>query len=114
MIADTSIFDSLPEVHFPADNYLFPSLDVPENIRVLSFSGNGLSLVSPITSFVLNYILFNILGSGSLAPMERRIFEVAIRKDIVHDVIRYIRHKRRQPKKTKRMSEIAGSNKKPR
>mmetsp|Transcript_28365 Transcript_28365/g.39032 ORF Transcript_28365/g.39032 Transcript_28365/m.39032 type:complete len:338 (+) Transcript_28365:3-1016(+) len=93
VISDTSIFQSLPEVRFPADNYLFPTLDVPENIRVLSFNGKGV---------------------GSVAPMERRIFEVAIRKDIVHDVIRYIRHKKRQPKKTKRMSEIAGSNKKPR
>lgn len=42
------------------------------------------------------------------------IFKVAIRKDIVHEVIRYQRHKIRQPKKTKRMGELRGSKKKPR
>ena len=42
-----------------------------------------------------------------------RVFGVAIRKDIVHDVIRYHRAKLRQPRKTKRKSEIRGSNKKP-
>ena len=46
--------------------------------------------------------------------MEKEIFEVPIRKDIVHEVIRYFRAKRRQPHKTKRMSELRGSNKKPR
>ena len=46
--------------------------------------------------------------------MDSKIFGVAIRKDIVHEVVRYQRHKARQPKKTKRMSEISGSNKKPR
>lgn len=42
------------------------------------------------------------------------IFKVAIRKDIVHEVIRYQRAKIRQPKKTKRMGELRGSKKKPR
>jgi large subunit ribosomal protein L4 len=46
--------------------------------------------------------------------IEDKVFGVAIRKDIVHEVIRYQRHMARQPKKTKRKSEISGSNKKPR
>lgn len=42
------------------------------------------------------------------------MFTLPLRKDIVLNVVRYIRHARRQPKKTKRMSELRGSNKKPR
>ncbi len=48
------------------------------------------------------------------AQYNPNIFKVAIRKDIVHEVIRYQRAKIRQPKKTKRMGEIRGSKKKPR
>jgi len=49
-----------------------------------------------------------------MAPLDKRIFGVAIRKDIVHEVIRYHRHKLRKPKRTKRVGEIHGSTKKPR
>lgn len=47
-------------------------------------------------------------------PIDSKIFGVALRKDIVLDVVRYQRHKMRQPKKTKRINEISGSKKKPR
>jgi len=45
---------------------------------------------------------------------ERTIFEVAIRKDIIMDVVRCIRHKRRQPHRVKRVGELRGSKRKPR
>jgi large subunit ribosomal protein L4 len=52
-----------------------------------------------------------VVSEVSLHPT---MFTLPLRKDIVLNVVRYIRHARRQPKKTKRMSEIRGSNKKPR
>eukprot|EP01036_Dinobryon_divergens_P034563 gene34563-44678_t len=82
-----------PAPLIPPEDYLFPILNVPEAIRVIPFREGGVA---------------------SLAPMEKEIFQVPIRKDIVHEVIRYFRAKRRQPHKTKRMSELRGSNKKPR
>ena len=96
-LADASVLDELPEPDFPAINYLFPTLNVPSSITVRKF----LEPNAPESEL-------------STMPLERKIFEVAIRKDIVHDVIRYIRHKKRQPKKTKRLNEISGSKKKPR
>jgi len=97
ILADAKVLDELPEPDFPVINYLFPTLNVPTSITVKKF-------------------LQPDAAESELAtlPLERKIFEVAIRKDIVHDVIRYIRHKKRQPKKTKRVNEISGSKKKPR
>jgi 50S ribosomal protein L4 len=77
-----------------SDVYYFPPLDIPPSIAVTVFSAPGKNSESP-------------------AKLDGTIFSVALRKDIVHEVIRYQRHKARQPKKTKRMSEISGSNKKP-
>lgn len=79
--------------------YNFATLKVPSSVPVLPFTAN-VDSVSESTALA--------------APLERTIFEVAIRRDIIHDVIRYIRHKRRQPKKTKRIGELRGSGKKPR
>ena len=94
-LADAKILEPEPVMDFPVLNYSFATLNVPANIPVRKlFTPDATELSS--------------------APLERRIFEVAIRKDIVHNVIRYIRHKRRQPKKTKRLNEISGSKKKPR
>ena len=93
-LADASVIKALPESNFPVLNYSFAALNVPTSIEVKKFLVPG-------------------EHSASL-PLERRIFEVAIRRDIVHNVIRYIRHKKRQPKKTKRVNEISGSKKKPR
>lgn len=96
-LATESVLDEVPEPDFPVINYLFPTLDVPSSITVRKF----LEPNAPESEL-------------KTMPLQRKIFEVAIRKDIVHDVIRYIRHKKRQPKKTKRLNEISGSKKKPR
>ena len=95
ILADANIFNPLPTPLIESIDYDFPIINVPKNIPVLSLYKDA---------------TINIKES----PLEKRIFEVAIRKDIVHDVIRYIRHMRRQPKKTKRIGEISGSTKKPR
>ena len=79
----------------PPENFFFPPLEIASTIDVAIFNQPG--TLKP-----------------EKAPIDVKIFGVAIRKDIVHEVVRYQRHKARQPKKTKRMSEISGSNKKPR
>ncbi|KAJ1413738.1 ribosomal protein L4/L1 family-domain-containing protein [Ochromonadaceae sp. CCMP2298] len=93
-LADERILDEPVKINFPDINYSYATLDVPQTIEVRKFLSPG-ELAAPVAA-------------------ERRIFEVAIRRDIVHDVIRYVRHKLRQPKKTKRLNEISGSKKKPR
>lgn len=77
--------------------YQFPLLpsQVPSSFAVKSFTNPSQSNV----------------GNAALEPT---IFTVPLRKDIIIHLIRYIRHRKRQPKKTKRMSELRGSNKKPR
>jgi large subunit ribosomal protein L4 len=96
-LADASILEAEPEIDFPVLNYSFATLDVPADIIVKKFLQPD-AKPTELTA----------------APLERKIFEVAIRKDIIHNVIRYIRHKKRQPKKLKRLNEISGSKKKPR
>ena len=81
--------------------YLFPPLDVPKSLRVRVFQKPG------------EFVGGDVAGGGEI-PLQRLVFGAAIRKDIIHEVIRYQRHKARQPKKTKRIGEIAGSTKKPR
>jgi len=76
-------------------DFLFPPLNVPKTVKVGVFGQPG------------------AFASEELA-LDRLVFGAAIRKDIIHEVIRYQRHKARQPKKTKRIGEIAGSTKKPR
>ncbi len=76
------------------EHFYFPMINVPTSIEVRKFSSD-------------------LSGASLSTPLVKKIFEVPIRKDIILDVVRYIRHARRQPKKTKRMSEIRGSNKKP-
>ena len=83
------------KLFFNPEMFLFPPLHTPKSTTVSIFGKPGQFTEEP-------------------ASLEETIFGVAIRKDIVHEVIRYQRHKLRQPKKTKRMSEIRGSNKKPR
>ena len=82
------------KVVIDADRYLFATLDVPRSIDVRKF-----------------------LAPGEIAesvPLDTRVFGVALRKDIIHEVVRHQRHSRRQPKRTKRIGDIRGSNKKPR
>jgi Ribosomal protein L4/L1 family len=87
--------DEVEKIFFSPEMFMFPPLNIPKSTVVSMFNSPGQNAEEP-------------------APLEKMIFGVAIRKDIVHEVIRYQRRKIRQPKKTKRMSEISGSNKKPR
>jgi large subunit ribosomal protein L4 len=77
------------------EEFSFPLLNVPESMKVAKFLEPG-------------------AFSDKEFPLNPKLFGVAIRKDIVHEVIRYQRAKARQPKKTKRVGEISGSKKKPR
>lgn len=49
---------------------------------------------------------------GNVA-LNKTIFEIPLRKDIILNTVRYIRNLKRQPKKTKRIGDIRGSGKKP-
>lgn len=93
-IFDTSILCPVAVPTLKIQDYSFPLLNVPSTLDVFQFK-NPTEKAAPV-------------------PLIRTIFEVAIRKDIVLTLVRYIRNQRRQPKRTKRMSEIRGSNKKPR
>ena len=92
-LANIKIFEPLPEPLMEEQHFYFPLSVVPKDIEVRKFAVE-VQFVEPVS-------------------LVQKIFEVPIRKDIIHDVIRYIRHKRRQPKKTKRINELSGSNKKP-
>jgi 50S ribosomal protein L4 len=94
LLADETILQPEKERKFRDEEYLFPLLNPPEKISVYSFKRPG-----------------EVVKEASLSKV---IFGVAIRKDIVHEVVRYQRAKIRQPHKTKRIGEISGSNKKPR
>lgn len=105
-LGDPDLFKQLAKVEPPPspsaielslfDQYSFPLLpsQVPKSIPVKA-------IADPTKIF-------------SEVALNPTVFCVALRKDIVLNLVRYIRHARRQPKKTKRMSEIRGSNRKPR
>lgn len=93
-VAKESVFDPKPVPLMDEQHYYFPVTNVPETIQVHKFLEPG-QFAEPI-------------------PLTKKIFEVAIRRDIINDVIRCIRNKTRQPHRTKRMADLAGSNKKPR
>jgi hypothetical protein len=95
-LADSKILVPPPKPLLPPIDYLFPTLTVARSIPITKFNGDDKTTV---------------VQHANLNP---KIFGIALRKDIVHEVIRYQRNKKRQPKRTKRMSEISGSNKKPR
>ena len=79
----------------PDERYFFSilSTDVPDVVPVYSFENPGT-------------VLSNI-------PLNKKIFAVALRKDIVLEIVRYQRNNKRQPQRSKRIRDIAGSNKKP-
>lgn len=77
------------------DEFKFPPLKVTESIDIGKFQEPG-------------------VNTGEKLSLDPKLFGVALRKDIVHEVIRYQRAKVRQPKRTKRVGEISGSKKKPR
>lgn len=95
-LADIAIFAPPPPPSAKNEPYIyeFPQMNVPKDIPVSVFNSPG--------SF-----------TSEAAPLNPQVFGVAIRKDIVHDNVRNIRHQRRQPNFTKRMVDISGSNKKP-
>lgn len=93
-LADLSVLKEIKKITVPQDDYNFATIDIPKSIKVAIFNNPG------------SY-------SENTEPIDPRIFGVALRKDIVHEVVRYQRHKARQPKRTKRVGEIAGSTKKP-
>ncbi len=94
VVANLKIFDPLPVPKMSEEHYYFPVTNVPKDIEVRKFSSDIREFAEPIL-------------------LDKKIFEVAIRRDIINDCIRYIRHKRRQPKKTKRIGELRGSSAKP-
>lgn len=95
-LSNSNVLDDEEEkIFFSPEMFMFPPLHIPKSTTVAIFSNPG-------------------QNAAETAPLVKMVFGVAIRKDIVHEVIRYQRRKIRQPKKTKRMSEIRGSNKKPR
>ena len=98
ILADSNIFTPISNSLVDKYNYDYPIMNVPKSIPILNLykDNNNDNNNNDIKESLL----------------EKCIFEVAIRKDIVHDVIRYIRHMRRQPKKTKRIGEKEGINKK--
>jgi large subunit ribosomal protein L4 len=93
-LVSSDILETMPEPIIDEIKYLFGDLDVPQMAIVKSWKIPGQSV-----------------GETALDPT---VFGVAIRKDIVSQVVRYMRAKIRQPQKTKRLWEISGSNKKPR
>jgi hypothetical protein len=94
-LADPTIFEAekVPPVKDPL-RYYFPPLNGPAPLPVKSFKEPGKE-------------------TGELVALDPRVFRVALRKDIIHNTIVQHRARLRQPKKTKRKSEIRGSNKKP-
>lgn len=102
-LADDSVLEApktKPEIenNFDPMMYYFPTMNVPETIKVIPLHD-------------VNENEENI--AVDTIEANRKLFEVAIRKDIIHDIVRYIRAKKRQPNKTKRVGEIRGSGKKP-
>ena len=93
-LADMKVLEKPQELNIKPIEYLFPTLDIIRNVNILLWHQPG-------------------LNSDIIFSLDPTIFGMAIRKDIVLECIRYIRHKHRQPKKTKTKGEVRGSNKKP-
>lgn len=88
------VFKEEPKIDIKPIELLFPPLSVQTSIKVRKFDTPGEFL-------------------STEAPLDQTVFGVAIRQDIVHEVVRYQRLLFRQPYKTKRSFEISGSTKKP-
>eukprot|EP01006_Ploeotia_vitrea_P066553 TRINITY_DN95208_c0_g1_i1.p1 TRINITY_DN95208_c0_g1~~TRINITY_DN95208_c0_g1_i1.p1 ORF type:complete len:327 (-),score=-28.39 TRINITY_DN95208_c0_g1_i1:68-1048(-) len=101
ILADPTVLDELPQPIVEESEFIFPRHPkfIPNSIEVYPFNSNN-----------NNNNESDIIKSVDL---NKQIFGVAFRSDIINNVIRYLRHKRRQPKKTKRMDSISGSGKKP-
>jgi large subunit ribosomal protein L4 len=91
-LADVQVLKK-PEKPVNKISMSFPLLKVPETIDVKSWTPGG-----EITTI----------------PLDKTVFGVGIRPDIVHDLVCWVRNRQRQPKRTKRIGDLRGSNKKPR
>lgn len=92
-LADTKIFEPPKPPVIPRIQFNFPIANPPTSLPCQRFRNPG--VLAPDV------------------PVSPKIFGVAIRKDIVHEVIRYHRNKTRQPFCTKRPADLRGSGKKP-
>lgn len=91
-LADLAVLEPPVEDIVKPIEYLFPSKNPPSSIPVHSFQDS----TEPVDS----------------APLDKRVFGVAIRQDIIHQIVRYQRAKIRQPQCTKGISEQRGSTRK--
>lgn len=64
------------------------------------------------TSVTVKNFMNPELNQNETAFLDPRVFGVAIRQDIIHQIVRYQRAQIRQPQCTKRISEIRGSTRK--
>ena len=89
--------EEIEEELVPIERYLFPKLhkDTKAELPIHRFREPG------------------TVHSEFTAKLDPNIFSVALRKDIVLEMVRYQRNKIRQPQSAKRRKDIAGSNKKP-
>lgn len=94
-LADESVLDAPPEPIVPEVERYFPRhpSQIPTETDILSFGTAN-----------------DVVGKF---PLDATVFGAPYRSDIINNVVRYLRHKRRQPKSTKRISDISGSNAKP-
>ena len=95
-----------PIIQIPEEHYYFPPLHAEiSTLPVKDWSSPG-----KVVQFT---------PPDSKTPIDKHfelssvVFNNAIRRDLVHDVIRQQRAKIRQPHKTKRVGEISGSTRKP-
>lgn len=92
-LADMAVLEPPQEDIVKPIEYLFPTKSTPSSIPVHSFKDiDGVSVDS--------------------APLDKRVFGVAIRQDIIHQIVRYQRAKIRQPQCSKGISEQRGSTRK--
>lgn len=90
-----SILPEVKKIKMPSEHFFFPPLEMVRSVPIMHFKIPGSFAEIP-------------------ADADDRIFGVAIRKDIVHEVVRYLRAQKRVPHNTKTMANISGSNAKPR
>ena len=92
-LADLGVLEPPPEDVVPPIEYLFPPKNCPTSIPVQTFQDAQAE-------------------TTETAPLDKRVFGVAIRQDIIHQIVRYQRAKIRQPQCTKGISELRGSTRK--
>jgi ribosomal protein L4 len=92
-LQDLSILDEPKPSILPPLRSLFPEKSINTSIPVHSFLGPE--------SMPLSF-----------AYLDPKVFGVAIRQDIIHQIVRYQRAKIRQPQCTKRIADIRGSTRK--